>query len=1137
MKKSAIPKLQSFCACTLVAVLGTFASVPNAAAQAPRRLVTQEINETQRVTLRGNVHPMARAEFDQGAVADAQPVHRIYLLLNRTPEQQTALDKLMLDQMDKNSPNYHKWLTAEQYGTQFGPSDDDVQTVKSWLSAQGFTGIKTNAGKTIVEFSGSVGAVRRAFSTDLHSYMVRGEKHFANVSDPQIPAALAAIVAGIPSLHNFRKESHIKRFGKFRRDLLTGEIRPLFTFTDVNGTFFGVGPADFAKIYNIPAGADGSGQSIAIVARSNINPQDVTDFRSMFGLPAYQTCNLAVAQAQFCVILNGADPGLVSGDEGEADLDVEWSGAVAPKATIKFVVSESEQTDAVDGVDASAVYIVDNNIAPVMSESFGVCEAFNGAGGNAFQNSLWQQAAAEGITVSVSAGDNGSAACDDPNGPSGASHGVGVSGTASTPFNVAVGGTDFDDSGNQSTFWDSSNTTTTAPVPAAAKGYIPEVPWNDSCAATGITGCGNVAAGSSLLPPVAGSGGKSGCATGSPAISGVVGGSCTGYAKPAYQTGVTPADGVRDVPDVSFFASDGGPTNAPAKSFYIICESDENIPGDTGCNLSKFVTTQPFHDFQTVGGTSASAPAFAGVMALVVQKTGQRQGNANFVLYSLAKNENFPNCASSSFTNPVVALPATCVFLDVTKNSNSVPCAGGTPNCSKTAAGGFGVLGSTTTPSFAAGTGYDLATGLGSINVTALLNNWTIPAGSKASTTTLSSGTITTTVGSQVSLSGTVVSQTTGTPTGIVIVENATTGAQIDVASLSGTTFTLSNSTSFPGGIYTIRARYGGDGTFLPSESVPVTVNSTKASSKVIVSFVNSTGALTTAAQNVPYGSPYILRVDVANGSGTTCENISTGTVIFICPTGKVTLLDNGAALNDFPSAQTPNSTNIANLNDRGFIEDQPIQLNVGMHPITATYPGDASYNTGTSNTLAVTITQATTQTAVFASPSAIVSGGSVTLTATISSGSNADKLHAPSGTVQFSNGSMTLGAPVACTQVGASSSAGASCTAQLTTAISFFAPPSNPDDRMWRSPLEWLAIPSALVALLFFCAALRMKKSQRAYTYAAIGLFLIAAVTLAGCGGGSSGGGGGKARTITAKYSGDTNYTTSSGTGSVTIQ
>ncbi len=470
-------------AAMLCAVVGA----PGARAQATKRLVTQEVDDAKRMTLRGNVHPFARAEFDQGAMGDAQPINRIYLLLSRSAEQQTALDKLMLEQMDPNSANFHKWLTPEEYGAKFGPSDDDVQTVKNWLAAQGFSGIKTNSGKTIVEFNGTVGTVRRAFATEIHRLNVRGKEHWANMSDPQIPAALAPAVLGVVSLHNFRKQAHVRRFGTFQRNMVTGEVRPLFTYTDGRGQFFGMGPADFAKIYNIPAGADGAGQSIAIVGRSNINPQDVSDFRAMFGLPAYSTCNLAVAQSQLCVILNGADPGTADqGEEGEADLDVEWSGAVAPGATIKFVVSESEQTDGVDGVDASAEFIVDNNLAPVMSESFGLCESFQGAGGNAFENALWQQAAAEGITVSVSAGDNGSAGCDDPNATSGsATHGIGISGTASTPFNVAVGGTDFDDgSNNQPTFWDTTNTSTTAPVPASAKGNIPEIPWKYSCPTT-----------------------------------------------------------------------------------------------------------------------------------------------------------------------------------------------------------------------------------------------------------------------------------------------------------------------------------------------------------------------------------------------------------------------------------------------------------------------------------------------------------------------------------------------------------------------------------------------------------------------------------------------------------------------------
>lgn len=1115
MKISGTKKLQAVCVIAAVAAVYAAAVAPRASAQTTKRLVTQAVDESQRMALRGSVHPLARAEFDKGAMADTQPINRIYLLLNRSADQQTALDKLMLEQMDKSSPNYHQWLTPEQYGAQFGPSDEDIQTVKTWLASHGFTGIKTNAGKTIVEFNGTVGSVRNAFGTEIHHFSVKGEEHFANVSDPKIPAALAPAVMGIVSLHNFRKQSHIKRFGKFRRDLLTGEIRPLFTFTDVNGTFFGMGPADFAKIYNIPPGADGTGQSIAIVGRSNINIQDVIDFRNMFGLTPANNVT---------VILNGADPGLVSGDEGEADLDVEWSGAVAPKATIKFVVSESEQSDAVDGVDASARYIVDNNIAPVMSESFGSCEAQSN---NAFNNALWQQAAAEGITVSVSAGDNGSAGCDNPNNVTSASLGIAVSGTASTPFNVAVGGTDFDDSGNQPAFWDPTNTSTTAPVPASAKGYIPEIPWNDSCATTGLNGC--TSASGAGLNIVAGSGGPSSIYT---------------KAMAPFQTGL--GDAMRDIPDVSLFASDGGPPNAPTKSFYIICESDQDIPGDTGCNLTKFVAASPFHDFQTVGGTSASAPAFAGIIALVNQKTGQRQGNANFVLYSLAKSENFANCNSSNFTTPTTPLPSTCVFLDVTKSNNAVPCVGGKPDCSKTSTGGNGVLQTGSTAAFTSGVGYDLATGLGSINVSALLNSWAVP-GLNPVNVTLNASTTTTTVDMPVTLSGSVTKTTgTATPSGLVVFQDAVTGETVDKATLDGSGNYSISSTFLLGGSYNLIAHYGGDNSFAPKDSSAVTMNVTKRNAHVIVSFFGTNASFLTNSQNISYGSPYIIRVDAANDSDARCETINVNPpppLLFRCPTGAVTLLDNGAPLKDFPSAQTANATNVAQLNNRGFIEDQPIQLNVGTHSITASYAGDRNYNPqASSNTLSIAITQAATTTTVSGSPSTITSGGMVTLTANVASNSNADTARAPSGTIQFFNGSTALGAAIACTQVGSTRTVGASCTANLKTTLSLLAPPISFDNRWRPSPFELLAAFMAILAVILLLAALRFGGPRRAYAYAAVAAFLIASVALAGCsgagsGGGGGGGGGGKTITINAKYSGDTNYASSTGSGSITVQ
>ncbi len=1054
------------------------------------------------MVLRGNVHPQARAEFDAGVVADAQPVTRMLLLLQRSEEQETALRQLMEEQQSKNSPNYHAWLTPEQFGKQFGPADADIQAVTDWLTLHGFQVSKVSKGRTVIEFSGNVGQVRSAFGTEIHKYNVKGEEHFANVKDPEIPVALSPVVRGLVSLHNFRPKSFIRNAGTFRRNAKTGEVKPAFTFTDVNGTFYAVGPADFAKIYNFnPSTATGVGQSIAIVGQSNINLQDVADFRNVFGLPAN------VPQ----VILNGPDPGLVSGDETESDLDVEWAGAVAQQAQIIFVTTQTSQTDFVAGVDASAVYIVDNNVAPVLSESYGSCEANLGTSGNAFYNSLWQQAAAEGITVVISAGDNGSAGCDPAPAPANqnaATKGLAVSGFASTPFNVAMGGTDFDDVSNQTTFW---NTTNASGTQASAKGYIPETTWNDSCARTATAGnisgvCTTVNSDGSDL--VAGSGGSSSVYTGS--------------LKPSWQTGF--GDANRDIPDVSLFSSDGGPSDRTraAKSFYIVCEADQDITGDTGCSLTKFTSTAPFHDFQAIGGTSAATPTFAGIVALVNQKTGQRQGNVNYVLYALGKNENFANCNSSSFTNPTVPPPATCVFQDITKGNVSVACVGGSPNCNNTTSGQFGIMAVGTTPAFNTATGYDLATGLGSVNVTNLLTAWTSPSRT-ASTTTLAIPSAAVTVDTAVAVNGAV---TPSTATGIVALYkgNTATGPVVDTFNLSGGTY--SGSTTFlPGGSYNVIAHYGGDGTFAASDSAPMPVTVNPQNSQTVVSFVTfSSGGnpvLNTGTITVPYGS--ILRVDVENNSGQRCENLNTSAITFVCPTGTVTLTSNGAALTDFPSGQTK-------LNDRGFAEDQqPTQLVPGTYSVVASYSGDSSYNASTSTADNVTITKATTTAVVTSNVATITSGGSVTLTATISTNSNGA---GPTGTVQFKNGASNLGSAVNCSPTSgiASTTGNAFCTATLTTALSQFVPMARPQPgpRIWMVPL-WMAAGLVILFLILAQQAARLQRKWARLGYAAAGLLLFAwlAAGIAGCSGsGSSGGGGGRTDSITAVYGGDANYT-----------
>jgi hypothetical protein len=1119
----------------------------NAAAQVnakPTARIVQEIDNTQLVELRGNVHPLARPEFDRGAVADSVPMNRMLLVLQRSPTQEAALHKLLEEQQIQGSPYFHKWLTPAEFGAQFGPADADIQKITDWLTSQGFTNIKVATGRTAIEFSGSVGAVRNAFHTDIHKFFVNGIMRQANVSDPEIPAALAPVVAGIVSLHNFPRKSYRRIVGAYQKTA-DGRVVPQLTTSMGCGPApnfpqpcYAVGPWDFATIYNSPnqstanSATDGTSEKIAIIGDSNINIQDINDFRSLFGLPANPPN----------IILDGPDPGIIA-DEGEADADLEWSGAAAPGATIDFVVSEDTQT--ASGIDLSAFYVVDNNSDDIMSLSFGTCEPDLGTTGNQFYSSLWEQAAAQGITVTVSAGDNGSAGCDDftlPS-PNTAANGVAINGIGSTPFNVAVGGTDFDDVGTQTNFWNPS--TGNAPLTReSAMAYIPETTWNESCAATATTGslttCQNPSP-ATLLNIVAGSGGPSNCATSSSNGTTVT---CTGgNPKPAYQTqsGLTPSDNVRDTPDVSLFASTGPASN----SFYVMCQADNTllktptdscVPGNSGS-----------FEFIAVGGTSVSTPAFAGIMALVDQKMGGRQGNANVILYKIAHGENFSNCNSSSFVNPANPAPAACAFYDVTKGNNSVPCTGGSLNCSSGTSGTDGVLvdpKNTTTPAWSTKPGYDLATGLGSVNIANLLAAWPTAVSTFTGTSTAlaANGSTTITHGQSLSFTATVTSGSgSGTPTGDVSLLGPTgttdSGGSGNVLSGGSTTISTSRTTMLlPGGSYSVTAHYGGDTTFGPSNSNAVHVNVAKENSGLlmgIVTFDPVTGNVSsTNATSFQYGSPYILRMDILNSSGdsTNCQPFSTAqqpptSGCALDATGSVTVTDNGAKLD----------AGTFGINSLGHAEDQPIQLPAGSHSIVANYSGDISYNASPAVTDTVTVTKATTATAVVSSTTIVTRGGTVTLTATVSSNSNSTA--GPSGNVQFLSNGSNLGAAATCTPAGATSTAGASCTATLTTAISAL-PPGLFDPRPLQGPPAVLLWLSALCALLCLVLALQLPVRRRVFAYAGVVFFLLLAGGVAGCGGGSSGGGGGNTRSITAQYSGDTNYSASTSAAvNITLQ
>ncbi|MGB8522332.1 MAG: protease pro-enzyme activation domain-containing protein, partial [Candidatus Acidiferrales bacterium] len=458
---------------TLLSIPAQQASAQNTFVQ-PR--ITQAVDESQLTVLKHNTYPLARAEFDRGPAPASLPMENMLLVLKRSPEQEAALDKLMAEQLDKSSPNYHKWLTPVQFGQQFGPADQDIQTITSWLGSHGFQVVNVSNGRTVINFSGNAAQVQQAFHTAIHSYVVKGEQHWANSSDPQIPTALTPVIAGVNTLHNFRWKPANVHAGEFIKSKETGKVTPLnsnFTFAGCGSSCFALGPTDFATIYNVlplwTANNDGTGVTIAVVGQTDIHGADDTQFRTIFGLPVPGPIRADGTSLLLNIIQNpnAGDPGIIgpttqNDDEAEADIDTQWSGAVAKGATIDYVKSAS--TNASNGVDLSSTFIVDQNLAPILTESYGACELDLGSAGNLFYYNMWRQAAGEGMSVFLASGDQGSAGCDFGPNVTVATMGLQVSGFASTPFNVAVGGTDFNDINSSgqviTTFWGPNNSTT-----------------------------------------------------------------------------------------------------------------------------------------------------------------------------------------------------------------------------------------------------------------------------------------------------------------------------------------------------------------------------------------------------------------------------------------------------------------------------------------------------------------------------------------------------------------------------------------------------------------------------------------------------------------------------------------------------
>ena len=643
--------------------------------------ITRPIDENVRVALKGNVHPLAQAAFDRGKVPDSFPTSRMVLVLKRSPESEAALQQFLQEANTAGSPVFHRWLKPQQFGDLYGVSDSDIATISGWLQGHGFSIDKVNRARTMIEFSGAAGEVRSAFHTEIHAYRVNGEVHHANAADPQIPAELAPVIAGITPINDFRPKSYLSTPGKATYDSNSKKFVPDWTFPS-GQDLLEMSPGDFALQYDLgplyAAGITGSGVTIGIIGASNVDPSVVATYRSFFGLPANP----------LKVVVDGTDPG-ENGAAIESYLDVERSGAVAPGATIDLYTAAD--TSVQSGLYLAALRAVDDDQATILSTSYGSCETDLGAAGNQFWNALWEQAAAQGQTSFVAAGDGGPAGCDDFNQPQPAQYGSAVNGFSSTPWNISVGGTDFYYSSyNQATtaqqsqlqtYWDTvptwfPTTSLLQPVPEQAW----NVPFGMNLANSGIYDSGQPSI-------VAGSGGPSSCVTGTEASNGAYSSCSGGYPKPSWQAGTgVPSDGVRDLPDVSLFAAAG-----QNDTFYPFCA------GSYECVLSNGDLT-----IGLAAGTSASSPAMAGIMALIEQKYGA-QGQADYILYPLAAQH--PSAIHAIATG-----------------SKIVPCKQGSPDCTLSTAtdnteGDY-------TFGYHASQGFDMATGLGSVDASLLFNNW-----------------------------------------------------------------------------------------------------------------------------------------------------------------------------------------------------------------------------------------------------------------------------------------------------------------------------------------------------------------------------------------------------------------------------
>lgn len=671
--------------------------------------ITSPIRADQMQIMQGTVHPLIASAQDEGRLSGSTVIPRMSLVFKLSPAQETDLKKLLAAQQTKGSPMYHRWLKPGEFAARYGVSQQDLAKVAAWLQSQGFHVDAIPPSADRIDFTGTAAQVETVFQTQIHRYLLHGVQGWANSTEISLPHAIASMSLGIRHLNTFRPQPQLQ---KTPVRVSHGQVnavktnyntaRSNYTVQTQNGTLNFLAPADIHTIYNVKGlynnSITGTGQTMAVAGQTDIvqYQSDISRFRSLSGL------NPNNMPKQILVPNSGSAQAYPS-DLEEADLDVEWSGAMAKDATILYITVGNNQNY---GVFDSLQYAIQtpliNNTqyVPVVSISYGNCEAaFAGTTDIASLEQMFQQANAQGQTIVAAAGDSGSAGCDQTGQNSsgqyvGATGGLAAEYPASSQYVTGAGGTSFSgDVSNQSQYWSQTNSSNNG----SALSYIPETTWNDTRTIAELKSFGSLSAGSGGASSCATSGGTSTSPT------------CTGgFPKPSWQTGPgVPSDGVRDVPDISL----AGDANHDG---YVLCTeettgsgSSETFSGTSSCVYPVGANEAAYFDANgsgyLYGGTSVVAPELSGMITLWNQEAGNSKGigNANPVFYVAAKN------------NPGA-------FHDVLTGNNAVVCQQGSPDCVPDP----NVSGNYVMSCCDAGSGYDMATGLGSIDATAMGAIW-----------------------------------------------------------------------------------------------------------------------------------------------------------------------------------------------------------------------------------------------------------------------------------------------------------------------------------------------------------------------------------------------------------------------------